>query len=198
MPASSRFSCSTILRFIEPVTSSILRIQLVDKETVAKRKEQEAMKTADAEKIKMEEEAREMATAQKKQEMMVKEKSMAEAKQTVEQMLRKFRRPSIMQLSIINAGGWPKRATKLSVYLGKEKVKYIEESLGVKLDIVNISNAKEFSHNETTIYFRDNFLKSALFLAELIPGEQRLVPIDSSRERLGVDIEIYLGKDFKY
>ncbi|NQU65720.1 MAG: hypothetical protein HQ517_15775, partial [SAR324 cluster bacterium] len=140
---------------------------------------------------------RELAAKKKADEEMKAQRTTAKLKKTVEEVLQKYQRPSIMQLSIINASGWQKRAYKLSVFLGREKKKEIEESLGIKLDIVNISNDKNDQHKQSTIYFRNNFLKPALFLAKLIPGEQKLVPISSTRERLGVDIEIYLGMDFK-
>ncbi len=49
----------------------------------------------------------------------------------------------------------------------------------------------------TTVFFRENFLKSALLLAQLMPGEQRVVPMEHQKERVGIDIEIYIGKDYK-
>ncbi len=77
------------------------------------------------------------------------------------------------------------------------KKKYIEESLGIKLEIVNIANAISESYPRTTIYFRDNFLKSALLIADMMQGEQKVVSMGNQNERIGVDIEIFLGKDYK-
>ena len=102
-----------------------------------------------------------------------------------------------MQISIFNASGYSKRAYGLSVYLGKLKKEHIEESLGMKMEIVNISNARDKNNKISTIYFRNNYLKPALFLAKLIKGDQRVVPLPDQEERQGVDIEIYLGKDYK-
>ena len=76
------------------------------------------------------------------------------------------------------------------------KKEYIEESLGMKLEIINISNAKDMDHPQSTIYFRNNYLKSALFLAKLIKGDQRVIPIQDQLEKQGVDVEIYLGRDY--
>jgi hypothetical protein len=183
------------LEIIKPITSSSIRIRMEEAGMVQKqakiKKEEMDQKEKRAEKARM-------LAVKKKEESTVKvRRTTAKAQKTVEEILQQYHRPSIMQLSIINASGWQKRAYKLSVFLGKEKKKEIEESLGIKLDIVNISNAKNDRHNQSTIYFRSNFLKPALFLAKLIPGEQKMVPISNKRERLGVDIEIYLGVDYR-
>ncbi len=114
-----------------------------------------------------------------------------------QEIIRRFKKPSVMQVSILNASGFAKRAYKLSVYLGKIKKKIIEESLGLKLDIVNIANSRSDKYPQSTIYFRENFLKSALFLAELIPSKQKVVPLKKKKKKIGVDIEIFLGKDYK-
>lgn len=116
---------------------------------------------------------------------------------TVEEVIAQYRKPSIMQVAIYNASGYPKRAYALSVYLGKLKKEYIEESLGMKLEIVNISNARNMNQKNSSIYFRENYLKSALFLARLIKGDQRVVPIQAEDEKEGVDLEIFLGRDYK-
>jgi hypothetical protein len=119
------------------------------------------------------------------------------AKESVEAVLQQYKKPSIMQISIFNSSGFAKGAYGLSVYLGKLKKEYIEESLGMKMEIVNISNSKDLVHNQSTIYFRNNYLKPALFLATLLKGDQRVVPLPDQEEKQGVDIEIYLGKDYK-
>jgi hypothetical protein len=121
----------------------------------------------------------------------------ASVRMETQEIIQRFKKPSVMQVSILNASGFSRRAYKLSVYLGKIKKKIIEESLGLKLDIVNIANARSEKYPQSTIYFRENFLKSALFLAELIPGEQKVVPLKNQNEKIGVDIEIFLGKDYK-
>jgi hypothetical protein len=182
---------------LQPITSSTLRIKLVNPTAIQQQEAQLEEQKAEAKRKELEEQARRLAQMEKSAQQAEQQKSLSIARQSVDEALQQYHRPSIMQLSIINASGWAKRAYELSVYLGKEKRQYIEESLGIKLDIVNISNAKNDMHEQSAIYFRSNFLKSALFLAAMIPGEQRLIPIDNSRERLGVDIEIYLGKDFK-
>lgn len=108
-----------------------------------------------------------------------------------------YRKPSLMRVAILNASGFPKRAFKLSVFLDHLKKKTIESSLGVRFHVINISNATLFNFDKTTIYYRENHLKSALFLAKLIPGDQRLAKLIDPDRKTGVDLEIYLGKDYK-
>jgi len=119
------------------------------------------------------------------------------AQTTNREFVKQYRKPALMQISILNGTGYPKRAYQLSVFLGNLQKRRLEESLGMKLDIVNIANTPRERAIDTTIYYRDNYLKSALSLATLIDGEQRIVPMLGQSERVGVDIEIYLGKDYK-
>jgi len=112
-------------------------------------------------------------------------------------ILKKYQKPSIMQISILNASGRAKRAYKLSVYLGKLRKRYIEETLGMKMDIVNISNAMNKKSTKTAIYFKESFIKPALFLSSLIPGDQRIIPMKNKEGKIDLDIEIYIGTDYK-
>ncbi|MGK0290744.1 MAG: hypothetical protein ACI86H_002206 [bacterium] len=108
-----------------------------------------------------------------------------------------YRKPALMQVSIFNASGKSKRAFKLSNFLAYQKKKAIERALGIRFEIINISNAHRFNYEHTVIYFRKNFLKPALLLAKLIPGDQRVARMVNPDNKSGVDIEIFLGKDYK-
>ncbi len=171
---------------VSPVASNEVQILLKQKEITVRRVKPETIE-------------QEMEIAVQKQEELVekKEKAKIKARESVEEILKHYRKPSMMQISILNASGYPKRAYNLSVYLGKLKKDFIEESLGMKMEIINISNAPVMDLNQSTIYFRNNFLKSALFLATLIKGDQKIIPIKAQEEMQGVDIEIYLGRDYK-
>lgn len=182
---------------LKPIKKTALKIKLIDLQEIEQEKMEAERKKAEAEVVVETEKIREQAKDRQFEIELEKKRVADMRKKATFEIVQDYHRPSIMQLSIVNASGWQKRAYKLSVFLGKEKKMYIEENMGIKLDIVNISNAKNDIHQRSTIYFRNNFLKSALFLAGLIPGEQRLVPISMKRERIGVDIEIYLGRDYK-
>lgn len=126
-----------------------------------------------------------------------KQASAKQLQKDARELIKQYRKPTVMQISLLNGTGYPKRAYQLSVFLGNLQKRNIEEVLGMKLDIVNISNAPSERPIETTIYYRENYLKSALHLAGMIDGEQRIVPMLDQAERVGVDVEIYLGKDYK-
>ena len=181
-----------------PITTSQLMLKLHDPTAMPQKVAQaDNSQPVDMKKKEMDDKTRRMATEEQKEAEVGMQKKDKMAKQTADEIIKHYRRPSLMQISIINASGWTKRAYQLSVFLGKLKKKFIEENLGIKLNIVNISTAKDIVQAQSTIYYKENYLKSALFLANIIEGEQRLVPMNPDKERLGVDIEIFLGKDFK-
>lgn len=120
-----------------------------------------------------------------------------QAQKDVQVILKSYNKPLVMRVAVINGSGVPKSAYQLSVYLGSVKKKDIEKDLGLKLDIANIANAKIKNVQETTIYYKENYLKPALHLAELIQGYQRVVPMRGQKEKIGVDVEIYLGNDYR-
>ena len=171
---------------VAPLSNDGVQIMLKSKEVTVPKMQAETME-------------KEMEKAVTQQREMTEKKKQAEmkAREEVEEILKQYRKPSMMQVSILNASGYPKRAYNLSVYLGKIKKEFIEESLGMKMEIINISNAPIMNLKQSTIYFRSNYLKSALFLANLIKGDQKVIPIKDQEKKEGIDIEIYLGRDYK-
>lgn len=107
-----------------------------------------------------------------------------------------YSKPTYLNISILNASGKYKRAINLSRFL-KQKKTLIEKKLGVRFEVLNISNAPSFDYEETTIYFKRHFLKSALYLARLLPGNQKITPMPGAADRHGIDIEIFIGKDYR-
>ncbi|MCP4296182.1 MAG: hypothetical protein GY786_11285 [Proteobacteria bacterium] len=186
---------------IQPIQKDNLRIRIKDFDLI--QKQAQAEKKAD---VRKQEEKKNQKALRKTQQKKVASKSMPQRSmeskvepvmKTVRELKKTYRKPALMQVSILNASGIAKRAYKLSVFFGDKQKKHIEGTLGIKLDIINISNAMHTNMPRTTVYFRENFLKSALLLAQLMPGEQRIVPMQHQKERVGVDIEIYIGKDYK-
>lgn len=106
-------------------------------------------------------------------------------------------KPEKLRLSIFNGTGLPYKANKLSVFLGSWRKNSIEKELGLRFEIVNISNAPDSFVGTTTIFYSEHYLKSALYLARIIPGSQKLVRMNPQEETSGVDIKVFLGKDYK-
>ena len=126
-----------------------------------------------------------------------KQASMKKAKTEATDILKQYQKPVVMQLSIINGTGQHKKGYQLSVYLGSMQKKSIESTLGLKLDVVNIAHAKKKNVRETTIYYKENYLKAALLLAKKISGAQKVVPMLNKNQKIGVDVEIYLGTNYR-
>lgn len=110
-----------------------------------------------------------------------------------------YQRPTRVNISILNASPLANNANRLAILLDRHKRMSFEDRTGMKLEITNISAAQEeLKIPKTKIYFRPNYLISALALAEAIPGEQVVEQMGLMRRgRLGIDVEIYVGANFE-
>ncbi len=105
-------------------------------------------------------------------------------------------RPTLVRIAVLNASGIGGQASRVAVMLMDFRRMSLERELGMRLEVVNISNAPAFESGETTLYYRPGFLRAALLIAKTLPGEQDVEPMrPESVERAGIDVEIWLGKD---
>ena len=113
--------------------------------------------------------------------------------------LMSFRHFDQLNVAILNASPHLGGAQRLAVMLDRQQKRMIEKRMGMKLKIVNISSVREQTIlPKTKIYFHANFLKAALILAEVLPGEQVLEPVPDSRvSNLATDVKIYVGNNFE-
>lgn len=107
-----------------------------------------------------------------------------------------YKKPYLLRIGILNASGKINRAIKLAIFLKEKQKKRIEEQLGSRLSVINISNALKLDYDQTTIYFRENYLKSALIVADIMPGDQRIAKLTRQDNKTSIDLEIYLGKNY--
>ncbi|MBF0351700.1 MAG: LytR C-terminal domain-containing protein [SAR324 cluster bacterium] len=110
-----------------------------------------------------------------------------------------YQRPSRLQVSILNASHQVNAAQRLAVFMERHQRRMLEDKIGMKLEVTNISSVREkFILPKTKIYYRPNYLDSALKMSEVIPGEQIIesMPLDR-RGKLGIDVEIYVGENFE-
>ncbi len=110
-----------------------------------------------------------------------------------------FQRPSKVRVSILNASPRQDAAQRLAILLDRHQRRRLETRLHMKMDIANISSVREQTLlPKTKIYFRPNYLASALAFAEIIPGEQVVEQMSiDALGRLGIDIDIYVGANFE-
>lgn len=110
-----------------------------------------------------------------------------------------YQQPLQLNVSVLNASTRDQNAQRLAILLDRQQRQRLEEQIGMKLEVTNISSVREgMVLPQTKVYFRPNFLKAALALAEVIPGEQVVEQMPSSHKgRMGTDIEVYVGENFE-
>jgi hypothetical protein len=64
----------------------------------------------------------------------------------------------------------------------------------MKLELANTSSAAP--QPRSAVYYRPGFLRAALLMAKIVPGDQSVEPMKAnSLLKVGIDVEIWLGKD---
>jgi hypothetical protein len=105
-------------------------------------------------------------------------------------------RPTLLRVAVLNASGGPDRASQVAVMLMDLRRVSLERKIGMHLEIANVSRAPGAGQAHSVVYYREGYLRAALALAEILPGEQALEPMPRERaRRKGIDVEIWLGKD---
>lgn len=104
--------------------------------------------------------------------------------------------PTAVRVAILNASGVAVRGTQLALVLGEYRRRELEGLIGLKLELVNVSSTERKQLPESQVNYRPGFLRAALVIARAMPGDQRVrLMSGSSLKRLGIDIEILLGKE---
>ncbi len=179
---------------IEPITSSLLQFRLVD----AEKQNRNAKNMFSDRALKSARDRQEQFSAKRQQELEAqKQQTASKTRSDANEIIKQYQKPVVLQLSLINGTGNPKKGYQLSVYLGNMQKKSLERRLGLKMDVVNIANAKRPEIKESTIFYKENYLKAALTLAQRIGGKQRVMPMQNQHEKIGVDVEIYLGTNYR-
>ena len=113
--------------------------------------------------------------------------------------LMSYRKFDQIKISVLNASPNKGAAQKLVAMLVRKHRKNIEKRMGMNLKVVNISSVNQKTVlTKTKVYFHPNFLRAALILAEVLPGEQVLEPFpDSRKSKISNDLQIYVGKNFE-
>lgn len=104
--------------------------------------------------------------------------------------------PTRVRVAVLNATGKPGGANKVALMLGEYRRRNLEDRIGLRLEMVNVSKADIASVGGTVIYYRAEFLRAALIMAEEIPGDQVVAPMrPADLKRAGVDVEIVVGAE---
>ena len=113
--------------------------------------------------------------------------------------LMSYRKFDQIKISVLNASHIKDAAHRIAAMIDRKQRKKIEKRIGMNLKIINISSINQRTIlNKTKIYFHPNFLRSALVLAEFLPGEQLLEPFPENRKRKNSnDLQIVVGENFE-
>ncbi|MBI4082085.1 MAG: LytR C-terminal domain-containing protein [Candidatus Lambdaproteobacteria bacterium] len=102
--------------------------------------------------------------------------------------------PTRVRVQILNASGRADSAQRVTLLLDQYRRREIERTLGLKLELANTSSTAPQARS--VVYYRPGFLRAALLMAKVIPGDQTVEPMKpNSLLKVGIDVEIWLGKD---
>jgi hypothetical protein len=103
--------------------------------------------------------------------------------------------PTRVRISILNATGAPDGAAKVAVLLGDYRRRHLEDKMGLKIELVNISTGDGRIPAPVAVYYRPGFLRAALLLARAIPGDTVVSAMrPQALKRAGVDVEVVVGQ----
>jgi hypothetical protein len=121
----------------------------------------------------------------------------APSKEELNETLLYEREPlSRVRIAILNATGKPAGAAKVAVLLGDYRRRPLEDKLGLKIELVNISSSDQKPQTPAVVYYRQGFLRAALILARAIPGDTMVAAMrPEALKRAGVDVEVVVGEE---
>lgn len=103
--------------------------------------------------------------------------------------------PTRVRIAIINATGEANGAAKVAVLLSDYRRRPLEDKMGLKMELVNISTGYDRTPVPAVVYYRPDFLRAALILAQAIPGDTMVSAMrPQALKRAGVDVEVVVGQ----
>ena len=101
-----------------------------------------------------------------------------------------------VRIAILNATGNPAGAAKVAVLLGDYRRRPLEDKMGLKIELVNLSTSYQKTQAPAVVYYRQGFLRAALILARAIPGDTMVSAMrPEALKRAGVDVEVVVGEE---
>jgi hypothetical protein len=100
-----------------------------------------------------------------------------------------------VRVAILDASTHMQRAGRIAVLLTHFRKRELEEHIGMKIELANVSSIPEQPAMGNVVFYRPGFLRAAALLAKAIPGEQSVRSMPPERMAVsGVDVEILLGE----
>jgi hypothetical protein len=102
---------------------------------------------------------------------------------------------TVVRVAILDASASLQRAGSIAVLLTHFRKRELEEHIGMKIELANVSRIPEQPLMGNVVFYRPEFLRAAALLAKAIPGEQSVRVMPPERMAIsGVDVEILLGE----
>ena len=103
--------------------------------------------------------------------------------------------PTRVHVAILSGSGRQDVANTLAVLIGDLRKRALEQRIGLKVEVVNISRLDQPPRGKNIIFYRPPFLRAALLLAETVPGDQSLQPMGKDMlNRTGIDVEVWVAE----
>lgn len=98
-----------------------------------------------------------------------------------------------VRIAVLDIPGTLIRANNIALLLTRFRRRELEEKIGMKLELANLSQNRQKPMRGNVIYYRAGFLRAAMLVAKAVPGEQSVIPMPKKlAAKTGVDVEIHL------
>jgi hypothetical protein len=101
-----------------------------------------------------------------------------------------------VRVAILDSSPSLERAGRIAVLLTRFRKRELEEHIGMKIELANVSSTPEQPAMGNVVFYRPDFLRAAALLAKAIPGDQSVrIMTPEMQASSGVDVEILLGRN---
>ena len=98
-----------------------------------------------------------------------------------------------VRVAVLDVSGTLIRANNIALLLTQFRRRELEEKIGMKIELANLSKDNLRPQRGNVVYYRSGFLRAAMLVAKVVPGEQTVIPMPKAfAAKTGVDIEIHL------
>ena len=101
-----------------------------------------------------------------------------------------------VRIAVLDISGTLTRANNIALLLTHFRRRELEEKIGMKIELANLSRDSKQPKRGNVVYYRSGFLRAALLVAKVVPGEQTVMPMPKAfAAKTGVDVEIHLDAE---
>ena len=101
-----------------------------------------------------------------------------------------------VRVAVLDISGTLIRANNIALLLTQFRRRELEEKIGMKIELANLSKDYKRLRRTNVVYYRSGFLRAAMLVARAVPGEQAVMPMPKAfAAKTGVDIEIHLESE---